>query len=403
MTHVILLARWSGAAALIILLSAPATHAQQPSSRAATIEQAQVEKAQRVEPYEADKLEKYLDRAEQILTSGLKFHPYFQSAYSGGGFTLGAGYRTHVSPYNTVDVRGSYTFSGYKRIETEFLAPRLMKRQARFWAIGGWREATQVGFFGLGTETSKDDRANYGFKQLYGMGVLEVKPARSFVVLQGGVELSEWEQTPGSGSHPSVEDVYTPSNLVGLESKVTYIHSHAMAGIDTRPSPGYARRGSFLGVTFRDFTDTDDAFGFKQVDYEALQHLPLLRETWVLSFRGAVSTTGTKSGQQIPFYMLPSVGGGSSLRGYNSWRFRDRNSLLLQAEWRIMVNRFLDTALFYDTGKVTAHSRDLSLKGLQDDYGIGLRLHSAIATPLRIDFAKSREGLSIVFSSSAVF
>lgn len=32
--------------------------------------------------------------------------------------------------------------------------------------------------------------------------------------------------------------------------------------------------------------------------------------------------------------MLPSVGGGSSLRGFASWRFRDRNSLLLQAEWR---------------------------------------------------------------------
>jgi outer membrane protein assembly factor BamA len=176
-----------------------------------------------------------------------------------------------------------------------------------------------------------------------------------------------------------------------------------MAGLDTRPAPGYTRRGSFIGVTFRDFSDTDSAYGFKQVDYEALQHIPLLRETWVLSFRGAVSTTGTKTGQQIPFYMLPSIGGGSSLRGYNSWRFRDRNSLLLQAEWRIMVNRFLDTAVFYDTGKVTAHSRDLSLSGLRDDYGIGLRLHSLIATPLRIDFAKSREGLAIVFASSAVF
>ena len=403
MTYLLLLARWVGAAAAIVVLFAPIAHAQEPSTRAAAIAQAQAEKAERVRPYEAGTLEKYLDKAERIMTSGLRWHPFFQSAYSGGGFTLGAGYRTHVSPYNTVDFRGSYTFSGYKRVETEFLAPRLMNRQARFWAIGGWREATQVGFYGLGTDTSKDDRANYGFKQLYGLGTLEVRPGRSFVVLQGGVEASQWEQTPGAGSVPSVDDVYTPSNLVGLGSTVTYIHSHAMAGLDTRPSPGYARRGSFIGVTFRDFSDTDSAYGFKQVDYEALQHVPLLRETWVLSFRGAVSTTGTKSGQQIPFYMLPSIGGGSSLRGYNSWRFRDRNSLLLQAEWRIMVNRFLDTALFYDTGKVTAHSRDLSLSGLQDDYGIGFRLHSLIATPLRIDFAKSREGLAIVFASSAVF
>jgi outer membrane protein assembly factor BamA len=101
--------------------------------------------------------------------------------------------------------------------------------------------------------------------------------------------------------------------------------------------------------------------------------------------------------------MLPSLGGGSSLRGYNSWRFRDRNSLILQAEWRVIVNRFFDTAVFYDTGKVTAHTRNLDLHDLEDDYGIGFRLHGPLATPLRIDLAKSHEGLSIVFSSSAVF
>jgi outer membrane protein assembly factor BamA len=188
-----------------------------------------------------------------------------------------------------------------------------------------------------------------------------------------------------------------------LESTITYIHSQGMAAIDTRPAPGYARRGGFYGVTFRDFTDTGGDYGFKQIDYDAIHHIPVLRESWVLSLHAGVSTTGTKSGQQIPFFMLPSAGGGSSLRGYNSWRFRDRNSLLLQAEWRVIVNRFFDSALFYDAGKVTAHTRDLDLSGLKDDYGIGFRFHSPLATPLRIDFAKSGEGLSIVFSSSASF
>ena len=52
--------------------------------------------------------------------------------------------------------------------------------------------------------------------------------------------------------------------------------------------------------------------------------------------------------------MLPYVGGGSTLRGFTSHRFRDQNGLPLQAEWRIMVNRFIDTAVFYDAGKVAA-------------------------------------------------
>jgi outer membrane protein assembly factor BamA len=167
--------------------------------------------------------------------------------------------------------------------------------------------------------------------------------------------------------------------------------------------PGYARRGSVLGVTFRDFSDTDSRYGFKQIDYEAIQHIPLLRESWALSLHAAASVTGLKSGQEIPFFMMPSVGGGSSLRGYSSWRFRDRNSLLLQAEWRVMVNRFLDTALFYDTGKVEAHTRDLNFNNLKDDYGIGFRFHTPLSTPLRIEFARSREGITIVFSSSGSF
>jgi surface antigen Omp85-like protein len=217
------------------------------------------------------------------------------------------------------------------------------------------------------------------------------------------LEVSEWKQTAGSGSSPSVETVYTPATLPGLGASPTYLHSQGTVGIDWRTSPGYSRRGGFYGVTIHDFADPDSQFGFKQTDYEVIQHLPLLREAWVLSFHGRVETTSLKNDQQIPFFMLPANGGGSDLRGFSSWRFRDRHSLLLQAEWRVIVNRYLDMAVFYDTGKVTANRGDLNLDGLKDDFGLGFRMHGPMATPLRIEFAKSKEGLVIVFGASAVF
>ena len=91
--------------------------------------------------------------------------------------------------------------------------------------------------------------------------------------------------------------------------------------------------------------------------------------------------------------------------GIKSWsfRFRDRNSLLTQAEWRIVVNRYLDLAFFYDAAKVTARTSDLDLQGLKSDYGAGLRFHGPFATPLRVEIARSPEGLGFVFSSSAGF
>jgi len=140
------------------------------------------------------------------------------------------------------------------------------------------------------------------------------------------------------------------------------------------------------------------------VQYEGIAHLPILREAWVLSFRGRVQTAIDKDGQQTPFFMLPALGGGSTLRAYSSWRFRDQNSLLLQAEWRIMVNRYLDLAFFYDTGKVAAHRSDLDLDGLKDDYGAGVRFHGPFSTPLRIEVASSRETrFNLIFAMSAAF
>ena len=121
--------------------------------------------------------------------------------------------------------------------------------------------------------------------------------------------------------------------------------------------------------------------------------------TWIDSMQ----TTMWKSGQEIPFFVLPSLGGGHNMRGYESYRFRDRNSQLVQAEWRVMVSRFMDTAFFYDAGKVATDTADLDLSVLTHDYGVGVRFHSPLTTLFRVDLAKSPEGLRLVFAGSAPF
>jgi hypothetical protein len=391
-----------------LLLGAPTSaRAQQTGAdtRAGQIARQQQEKATQAAPYEPNKAEIWVKKLEeQFITGSLHWHPFFTSAYSGGGFTLGAGYATHLGSYNTLDVRGSYTPSGYIRLESEFIAPRLFDRRGVLSVLGGWREATEVGFYGIGTaSTSADDKTNYSFRQPYGSATLDVRPARNWLQLVGGFEYSQWDQNPGEGTTPSVEEIYTPDTLPGLGAKVTYAHWQGTAAIDWRSSAGYSRRGGYYGATFHDYADADDLNGFQQIDYDVVQHVPLGRDAWVLSLHGNVSSTFTKTGQEIPFFMLPSVGGGSSLRGFTSWRFRDRNSLLLQAEWRVLVNSFFDTALFYDAGKVTASRSDLSFDGLKSDYGIGFRLHGPAATPLRIELARSNEGFALVFAAHAAF
>ena len=144
--------------------------AQEPS-RIGLIEQAQAEKVKTLHPYPVSTGERIMNKVEDItVNGGLHWHPYFENAYRGGGFALGAGYMHHVSSYNLLDVRGSYSIRNYKRAEVEFMAPRMFHRRGKLSLLGGYREATQVGFYGIGTDTDKDDRANYAFDLLVRLG-----------------------------------------------------------------------------------------------------------------------------------------------------------------------------------------------------------------------------------------
>ena len=403
---------WLAASAAVLAQAPPGDAVSNSSGQAGaaatrqmTIEQEEAQKAATLHPYAPNKGERLFERLDGIIEDRtLKWHPFLQNAYSGGGFALGLGRAIFVSPNNYFDVRGSYSMASYKRAEVEFVAPKMFHRRAELSLLGGWREATQVGFYGLGTNTSVDDRTDYEFQQPHGSALLTIYPARRVLKLRGGVEFTRWSQNPGEGTFPSVETRYAPATLPGLGADVTYVHTQGTVGLDGRISSGYARRNGYVGVTLHDFQDRDNRFGFELAEYEGIAHLPILRETWVLSFRGRVQNAAAKDGEQVPFFMMPSVGGGSTLRGFSSWRFRDLNSLLLQAEWRIMVNRYLDLAFFYDAGKVTARKSDLDFDGLKDDYGVGLRFHGPFGTPLRIEVARSNErSFALVFSSSAAF
>jgi len=207
--------------------------AQDPaSSRAAVIEQSQAEKAADLHPFTPTRMEAFIENVEQaMLNDSLRIHPYFESAYAGGGFTIGLGYRRHVSAYNLVDIRGSFTVKGYKRVEGAFMAPRLFDRRGSLALVGGWRDATRVGFYGIGINTSADDRANYRFTQPYGSASLDLWPTRRLLLLHGGVELSRWDIKTGEGDEPSVDTIYTPETTL-LVKEARQRGCHVLTGVD---------------------------------------------------------------------------------------------------------------------------------------------------------------------------
>ena len=70
----------------------------------------------------------------------------------------------------------------------------------------------------------------------------------------------------------------------------------------------------------------------------------------------------------MPFYLEQTLGGPNTLRGYAVSRFRDRAVVSFSAEYRFLVNGYLDIGPYVDAGTV-AHSftkldfGDLELSG----------------------------------------
>ena len=149
------------------------------------------------------------------------------------------------------------------------------------------------------------------------------------------------------------------------------------------------------------YADRDQTYSFRRFDAEAVQHIPILRENWVISLHGRLeSTEGDED--QVPFFLMPYLGGGSTLRGYRSRRFRDRNRLLLTAEYRWTPSHFVDMAVFHDMGKVAATSAELNLSDLHHSTGIGIRFHTPAATFFRVEAARGTEGLKLIFAFSPI-
>jgi hypothetical protein len=388
-------------AAIAIGLASPPAMAQE--TRAETIAAAQAAKATDLKPYVPGKAERIATGVKRhLIDLPDGFYPWFDSVYSGGGFTAGGGYRQYYGDRATWDARGLLSAKAYKLVEFATAATGIGRGRVDLRAAGGWRDATQVSFYGVGGGTSADDQSNFGMEQAYVGGAFRGRGPGTFV-FDFGLSYEDFQLTSGAGPSPSIEQSYTAGTAPGLGDNPSFVHMVWTGGVDTRRAAGYARRGGLYAISYENYLDPHQTYNFDRLQAEIVQHLPILRDNWVVSLHGLARTT-LDDESTVPFFLLPSLGSGSTLRAYPSWRFRDRHSLLLSGEWRWIPSRlFLDMAVFYDAGKVTSRRQDLNFDGLKHDAGVGVRVHGPLTTPLRIDVARGSEGVNIVFSGAAAF
>ena len=388
-----------------IVLGVPAVTAQE--TRADLIRQQQADRQQQVQPPEPTTFERVvtgLERTGFITGAPRGAYPWFGSVYSGGGFAAGGGFRKPFGDDGALNMFGGHSLSAYSRAEVDLALPTFVGNRARITTSAQYIDAPYVQYYGTGNSSRVDERTQFGYSPASVRADLDVALSKQ-LSLGGGIAYRHVTTDAGRMGQ-SIEERFTPVDTAGLElSRFTYINSTARAVFDWRRRLGYSGKGGMYRAQFDDFRERDHSlYSFRSIEAEALQMIPILRANWVIALRGLATVTDIDGSNQVPYFLLPSVGGGTTVRGYPDFRFEDRNRMVMNAELRWTPARFLDMALFYDAGKVETRHEDLDLDHLKESYGIGMRLIGLNGYAFRVEAAHSREhNLRFLISAGGAF
>jgi hypothetical protein len=334
------------------------------------------------------------------------FYVELGNMISGAGFiSAGPGYRKLLLNENAiVTASGAVSVRLYRMAQGSIEFPHLAGDYVRFGAQTLFRDALQVNFYGLGNDSLPANRSGYR---------LQTNDVTTYASVGGRALLMQarvgWLQPVSVASmgrdavYPDTVALFSGRDVPGLTSQPSFLHGDLSIGVDTRDSVGHATRGGFYQATWSVYADqTTGRHSFQRYEADASHYVPLGSDNWILAVRGSAALSSTTAGHDVPFYMMPNLGGRNA-RGFTDFRFYDRNMQAYTVESRWRVFSHLDAAAFVDAGSVASTVRQLTFRDLKPSYGVGIRLHNDKVTMARLDIGHSVEGWRIFFRMNEPF
>ncbi len=155
---------------------------------------------------------------------------------------------------------------------------------------------------------------------------------------------------------------------------------------DTRENTYYPLKGIFAKVNAQynqQFISNPTPSALFTIDYR--HFVPIYRE-FILAYNIYAQFT---AGNDIPFQLMPTIGGQDIIRGIYRNKFKDDFTVALQAELRIPIWRFLKATVFASVGDAYNYHKPM-FGTPKVGYGAGLRarIHQA-KTNIRFDVARN--------------
>jgi hypothetical protein len=330
------------------------------------------------------------------------FYPEFGNMVTGAGWISGGpGYRHQLWDGRArFDVSASVSWRLYRAVQGRFELPRLANDHLTIGAQAMYQDLQQVNFFGVGNDSLKANRSGYRLNDTDIFGYAAVRPGPDWLSMNGRFgwihQPTLSTMTGWSVSYPNTLRIFTDDTAPGLTQPSSFWHGDASIEVDTRDHTGHPTRGGLYRGTFARYTDrTYGKYSFERYEIEGAQYIPVVENNWVIGLHGWGVFSQTSGGNSVPFYLMPSLGGGNTLRGYIDYRFHDRDMEVFNVESRWGLWTHLDAAVFFDTGKVAPRAGDLDFNHMKRSYGFGFRVHNRQSTIVRMDIGHSVEGWRI--------
>ncbi len=312
----------------------------------------------------------------------------------GGG--LGIEHDAFFGQGNLFRLSGSTSVNGDHRATLGLRFPSASGDHLELGA--GYRLRGNARYFGFGPETEARDESFYR-RELFWAGAGARGKFGRRVFVEGDLLYSSAGAGEPRDDTPSISTVFAGELPYGFG-----FHSYGvslglqLAHVDERET-GRSTRGGSRRVRVEYFRSTDK-HPFDMWSYRAeLQHfLTLWHPYRVLALRGHGSWLDPVGGDPIPYQRLLTNDTPDALRGYQSFRFRDRGFVALDAEYRFPVwtnktpaESGLDLYPLADWGQVFGDADQISVRNMTFSYGLGLRLESARGFVARVEWARSEE------------
>ena len=383
------------------------------TTRLQLLEAQQLEKSTRLAPARPERTEELIntylgENPQRKIFGGIHgMRLRFGGLPSGSSFALGPEYYRPDLAKGQVLFRASAIGSSnlWYLIDTELQFPHLARRYLNLDFQGSYASGNSYDYYGPGPGSLKEMRTNYLREQGTFAVSLGFKPTRRYLKIGASAGYLWINVGPGrSNLYPSTDEVFPPDQVPGIDRQTNYFRTGPFLEIDSRDKPRDPHSGTHFLANFNIFKDRKyDQYSFRQVEGVLEQYIPFFNKKRVLAFRVKTVLSYPENGHKVPFYMQPTLGGTSDLRGYRRYRFYDNNSLLMNAEYRWEVFTLLDMAVFADAGNVFNRDGDFSFKELESDVGFGARFKTRNAVVFRIDTAFSHEGFGLWFTFDHVF